>query len=50
MIDLFVVFWTVIVFTSILWCAFQLFDTAFKAGRELRHSLLPDSIDYNQTD
>jgi len=43
MIDLFVVFWTVVVFTSILLSGFQLFDVVFKGGREVFAWILHDS-------
>ncbi len=36
MIDLFVVFWTVMIFASIAWYGFLLFYVGFKGGREIR--------------
>ena len=36
MIDLFVVFWTVMIFASIDWYGFLLFYVGFKGGREIR--------------
>jgi len=36
MSDLFVIFWTFAVFTSIFWYAFLLFYIGAKAGREIR--------------
>jgi hypothetical protein len=35
MIDLFVVFWSVMIFTSIAWYGFLLFYVGFKGGREI---------------
>jgi hypothetical protein len=35
MIDLFVVFWTVMIFASIAWYGFLLFYVGFKGGREI---------------
>ncbi|HMJ24525.1 MAG TPA: hypothetical protein VK475_01790 [Pyrinomonadaceae bacterium] len=35
MIDLFVVFWTAVIFTSIAWYGFLLFYVGFKGGREI---------------
>lgn len=36
MIDLFVVFWTVMIFLSICWYGFLLFYVGFKGGKEIR--------------
>ena len=36
MIDLFVVFWTVMIITSIFWYGFLLFYVGFKGGKEIR--------------
>ena len=36
MTDLFVVFWTVMIFASIAWYGFLLFYVGFKGGREIR--------------
>ena len=36
MIDLFLIFWTVMIFASIVWYGFLLFYVGFKGGRELR--------------
>ena len=36
MIDLFVAFWTVMIFASIAWYGFLLFYVGFKGGREIR--------------
>ena len=36
MIDLFVVFWTVMIITSIFWYGFLLFYVGFKGGQEIR--------------
>ena len=36
MIDLFVVFWTVMIFLSIAWYGFLLFYVGFKGGNEIR--------------
>ena len=36
MIDLFVVFWTVMIFLSIAWYGFLLFYVGFKGGKEIR--------------
>ena len=35
MIDLFVVFWTVMIFTSITWYGFLLFYVGIKGGKEI---------------
>ena len=35
MIDLFVIFWTVMIFTSIAWYGFLLFYVGIKGGREI---------------
>jgi hypothetical protein len=35
MMDLFVVFWTVMIFTSIAWYGFLLFYVGIKGGREI---------------
>jgi hypothetical protein len=35
MIDLFVVFWTVMIFASIVWYGFLLFYVGIKGGREI---------------
>jgi hypothetical protein len=35
MIDLFIVFWTVMIFASIAWYGFLLFYVGFKGGREI---------------
>jgi hypothetical protein len=35
MMDLFVVFWTVMIFTSIVWYGFLLFYVGIKGGREI---------------
>jgi hypothetical protein len=35
MMDLFVVFWTVMIFTSITWYGFLLFYVGIKGGREI---------------
>ena len=35
MIDLFVVFWTVMIFASIAWYGFLLFYVGFKGGHEI---------------
>ena len=48
MIDLFVVFWTVVVFTSVLLSAFQLFDVLFKGGREVAARFLHNSGEDNE--
>ena len=34
--DLFIVFWTAMIFASIAWYGFLLFYIGFKGGRELR--------------
>jgi hypothetical protein len=34
--DLFVLFWTVMIFASILWYGFLLFYVGFKGGREIK--------------
>ena len=36
MIDLFVVFWTMMIFFSIAWYGFLLFYVGFKGGKEIR--------------
>ena len=36
MIDLFVVFWTMMIFISIAWYGFLLFYVGFKGGKEIR--------------
>ena len=36
MIDLFVVFWTMMIFLSIAWYGFLLFYVGFKGGKEIR--------------
>ncbi len=36
MIDLFLVFWTVMIFTSIAWYGFLLFYVGYKGGREIK--------------
>ena len=36
MIDLFLVFWTVMIFTSIFWYGFLLFYVGAKGGREIK--------------
>jgi len=36
MIDLFVVFWTVMILLSITWYGFLLFYVGFKGGKEIR--------------
>ena len=36
MIDLFVVFWTMLIFLSISWYGFLLFYVGFKGGKEIR--------------
>jgi len=36
MMDLFVVFWTFMIFTSISWYRFLLFYVGFKGGREIK--------------
>jgi hypothetical protein len=36
MTDLFVVFWTVMIFASILWYGFLLFYVGAKGGREIK--------------
>ncbi len=36
MTDLFVVFWTFMIFTSIFWYGFLLFYIGFKGGREIK--------------
>ena len=36
MMDLFVLFWTVMIFGSIAWYGFLLFYVGFKGGREIR--------------
>ena len=36
MIDLFVVFWTMMIFVSIAWYGFLLFYVGFKGGKEIR--------------
>ena len=35
MMDLFVIFWTVMIFGSIAWYGFLLFYVGFKGGREI---------------
>jgi len=35
MIDLFLIFWTVMIFASIAWYGFLLFYVGFKGGREI---------------
>ena len=36
MIDLYLVFWTVMIFTSICWYAFLLFYVGAKGGKEIK--------------
>ena len=36
MIDLFLVFWTLMIFLSIAWYGFLLFYVGFKGGKEIR--------------
>ena len=36
MIDLFLVFWTLMIFMSIAWYGFLLFYVGFKGGKEIR--------------
>ena len=36
MIDLFVVFWTLMIFLSMAWYGFLLFYVGFKGGKEIR--------------
>ena len=36
MIDLFLLFWTAMIFASIVWYGFLLFYVGFKGGREIR--------------
>ena len=39
MIQAFVIFWTVMIFTSIFWYGFLLFYVGFKGGREIREMI-----------
>ena len=39
MIQVFVIFWTVMIFTSICWYGFLLFYVGFKGGREIREMI-----------
>ena len=36
MIDLFLIFWTLMIFLSITWYGFLLFYVGFKGGKEIR--------------
>jgi len=36
MIDLFVMFWTVMIFTSVFWYGFLLFYVGVKGGKEIK--------------
>jgi len=36
MIDLFLVFWTLMIFLSVAWYGFLLFYVGFKGGKEIR--------------